>query len=98
MSVLRLGSVFVDLLFNVLLIVCWSSVFVFVLLCIAFVHSSFAIILKGKRKLVALLLLSYRCIVNVHVLWLFLAVPWVTTQFVIVVFPIHTFLLLVYYM
>ena len=36
--------------------VCGSSVFVFVLLC---VHSSFAIILNRKRKLVALLLLSY---------------------------------------
>ena len=32
----------------------------FVLLCIACVHSSFAVILKRKRKLVALLLLSYR--------------------------------------
>ena len=30
-----------------------------------FVYSSFAIILKRKRKLVALLLLSYRCIVTV---------------------------------
>ena len=29
------------------------------------VHSSFAIILKRKRKLVALLLLSYRCIVTI---------------------------------
>ena len=36
LSVLRRGSVVVDLLFNVLPIVCgsWSSVFVFVLLCI----------------------------------------------------------------
>ena len=38
-------------------------------------HSSFAKILKRKRKLVALLLLSYRCIVTINVLWLFLAVP-----------------------
>ena len=30
------------------------------------VHSSFAIILKRKRKLVALLLLSYRCIVTIQ--------------------------------
>ena len=54
------------------------------------VHSSFAIILK--RKLVALLLLSYRCIgtVTVNVMWLFLAVPWVDLQCVIVVFPDHT--------
>ena len=41
------------------------------------VHSSFAITLKRKRKLVALLLLSYRCIVAIHVLWLFLTVLWV---------------------
>ena len=31
------------------------------------VHSSFAIILKRKRTLVALLLLSYRCIVTINV-------------------------------
>ena len=36
-----------------------------------YVHSSFAIILKGKKKLVTLLLLSYRCYVTVYVLWLF---------------------------
>ena len=40
MAVVR--SVVVDLLFNVLPIVCGSSVFVFVLLCINCVHSSFA--------------------------------------------------------
>ena len=39
------------------------------------VHSSFAIILKAKRKLVALLLLSCRCIVTINVMWLFLMVP-----------------------
>ena len=53
-------------------------------------RSSFAIILKRKRKLVALLLLSYICIVSVNVLWLFLTVPWVGLQCVIVVFPDHT--------
>ena len=57
------------------------------------VHSSFAIILKRKRKLVALLLLSYRFIV-INVLWLFLAVLWVGLQCVTVVFPDHTHLLL----
>ena len=57
------------------------------------VHSSFAIILKSKRKLVAFLLLSYRCIVTLNVLWLFLAVPWVGLQCVIVEFPDHTHLL-----
>ena len=63
--------------------------FCYALLC---VHSSFAIILKRKRKLVALLLLSYSCIVTINVLWLFLTVPWVGLQYVIVVFPDHTHL------
>ena len=49
-----------------------------------YVHSSFAIILIGKRKLVALLSLSSWCLVMV--VWLFHAVPWVCLQFVIVVF------------
>ena len=64
----------------------------FVLSCITLCHSSFAIILKRKRKLVALLLLSYRCIVNV--MWLCLTVPLVGLQCVIVVFPNRTHLLL----
>ena len=57
------------------------------------VHSSFAIILKRKRKLVALLLLSYRCIVTINVLCLILTVPRVGLQCVIVIFPDHTHLL-----
>ena len=66
------------------------------LICYAllYVHSSFAFILKTKRKLVALLLLSYRCLVTVNVMWLFLTLPWVGLQYVIVVFPDHTHLLL----
>ena len=64
--------------------------FCYALLC---VNSSFAIILKRKRRLVALLLLSYRYIVTIHVLWLFLTVPWVGLQCVIVVFPAHSHLL-----
>ena len=52
------------------------------------VPSSFPIILKGKRVLVALLGLSSWCLVIV--VWLFLAVPWVCLQLVIVVFPDHT--------
>ena len=59
------------------------------------VHSSFEIILERKRKLVAFLLLSYRCIVTVNVLWIFLAVLWVGLQYVTVVFPNHTHLLFV---
>ena len=57
------------------------------------VHSSFAIILKRKRKLVALLLLSHRCLISVNVLWSFPTVPWVGLQCGIVVFPDHTHLL-----
>ena len=52
------------------------------------------IILKRKRKLVALLLLTYRCIVTINVLWLFLTVPWVGLLCVIMVFLDHTHLLL----
>ena len=49
--------------------------FVFVLLCITLCQFySFQIILKRKGKLVALLLLSYRCFVTVNDLWLFLTV------------------------
>ena len=67
------------------------SLFCYALLC---VHSCFAIILNRKRKLVALLIIIiYRCIVTISVLWLFLTVPWVCLQFVIVVFPDHTHLL-----
>ena len=55
------------------------------------VRSSIAIILKGKRELVALLDLSSWCLVMVE--WLFLAVPWGCLRFVIVVFPDHTHLL-----
>ena len=58
-----------------------------------YVHYSFAIMLKKKRKLIVLLLLSYRCLVTVNVLWLFLTVSWIGLQCVIVVFPDHTDLL-----
>ena len=56
-----------------------------VLLC---VHSSIAIILMGKRELVALLDLSSWCLVMVE--RIFLAVPRGCLRFVIVVFPDHT--------
>ena len=55
------------------------------------VHSSIAIILMGKRELIALLNLSSWCLVIVE--RLFLAVPRGCLQFVIVVFPDHTHLL-----
>ena len=66
------------------------SLFCYALLC---VHFSFAIILKRERKLVVLLSLSYRCIVTINVLCLFLVVSWVGLQCVIVVFPDHSHLL-----
>ena len=56
-----------------------------------YVHSSIAIILMGKRELVALLDLSSWRLVMVK--WLFLAVLQGCLQFVIVVFPDHTHLL-----
>ena len=45
----------------------------------------------GKRELVALLCLSFWCLVIV--MWLFLTMPRVCLQFVIVIFPDHTHLL-----
>ena len=56
-----------------------------------YVRSRIAIILMGKGELVALLGLSSWCLVIV--VWLFLAVPWVSLQFVIVVLTDHTHLL-----
>ena len=56
-----------------------------------YVHSSIAIILLGKRELIALLNLSSWCLLMVE--RLFLAVPRGSLQFVIVVFPDHTHLL-----
>ena len=68
--------------------VCNCSMFCCALL---YVHSSIAIILMGKRELVALLNLSSWCLVVVG--RLFLPVPRGFLQFVIVVFPDHTHLL-----
>ena len=77
----------VDFLFMVTPIVgvCNCSMFWCTLL---YVHSSIAIILMGKRELVALLNLSFWCLVMVE--WLFLAFSWGCLRFVIVVFPDHT--------
>ena len=68
--------------------VCNYSMFCCTLL---YVHSSIAIILLGKRELVALLNLSSWYLVMVE--RFFLAVPWGCLRFVIVVFPDHTHLL-----
>ena len=84
------GSVVVDFLFIVTPIVgvCNCSMYCCTLL---YVHSCIAIILMGKRELIALLNLSSWCLVMVE--WLFLAVQRGSLQFVIVVFPDHTHLL-----
>ena len=84
------NSVVVDFLSIVIPIVgvCNCSMFCCMLL---YVHSSIAIILVGKRELIALLNLSSWCLVMVE--RLFLAVPRGCLQFVIVVFPDHTHLL-----
>ena len=68
----------------------WESVIILWFV-IRYVHSSFAIILMGKRELVALLSLPSYCLVIV--VWLFLTVPLVCVQFVILVFPDHIHLL-----
>ena len=68
--------------------VCNCSMFCCTLL---YFHSSIAIILMGKRELIALLNLSSWCLVMVE--RLFLAVPRGSLQFVIAVFPDHTHLL-----
>ena len=68
--------------------VCNCYLFCCTLLC---VRSSIAIILMGKRELVALLNLSSWCLVMVE--RLYLAVPQDCLRFVIVVFPDHTHLL-----
>ena len=68
--------------------VCNCSMFCCTLL---YVHFSIAIILMGKRELIALLNLSSWCLVMVE--RLFLTVPRGCLQFVIVVFPDHTHLL-----
>ena len=56
-----------------------------------YVHSSFAIIAMEKRELAPLLSLSSWCLVIA--VRLFIEVPWVCLQLVIVVFPDHTHLL-----
>ena len=61
------------------------------MLYVTYVNSSIAIILMGKRELIALLILSSWCLVMVE--RLFLAVPRGCLQFVTVVFPDHTHLL-----
>ena len=68
--------------------VCDCSMFCCMLL---YAHSSIAIILMGKRELVALLNLSSWCLEMLE--RLFLTVPQGCLRFVIVVFPDHTHLI-----
>ena len=65
--------------------VCNCAMFCCMLL---YVRSSIAIILMGKRELIALLNLSSWCLVMVE--RLFLAMPRGYLRFVIVVFPDHS--------
>ena len=74
-----------------LLLPLWKSVIVLCFV-VLYVHSSIAIILMGKRELVALLNLSSWCFVMVE--RLFLAVLGGGLRFVIVIFHDHTHLLL----
>ena len=73
------GSVVVESLLIVAPIVGVSNCSMFCCT-LLYVHSSFAIILKGNRELVALLSLSSWC--RVIVVWFFLEVPRVCLQFV----------------
>ena len=52
-----------------------------------YVHSSFAITLMGKKELVAVLSLSSKRLVIVVLL--FLTMPWICLQFVIVVLAFY---------
>ena len=51
----------------------------------------------GSVLVVALLLVFYGCLVTVNDLWLFLSVPWVDLQCVIVVLSDHTHFVLLCY-
>ena len=92
-AAVRSGAVVLLLLtFCLLLLPLWESVvsvFCCALLC---VRSGVAVVLIGEGGLVALLGLSSWCLVVVE--RLFLAVPQGCLQFLIVVFPDHTHLLL----
>ena len=68
----------------------WCSVFVFVLVCITLCSFSCSDHLEEED----FVLLSHPCLAILYVLWLFLIVPWVGLQCVIVVFSDHTRLLL----
>ena len=89
-SVVKICFMYLPLFVGVLC----RSLFWYPLLCVI---SSIALILTRKRDLVTLHLLSFRCVVTVNVLWIFLMVPRVGSQYVIVVYPDHTHLLFTLY-
>ena len=68
-----------------------GSVFVFILVRITLYLFEFCNQLAEEER--AGCLLSYGCLVTVDVLSIFLTVPWVGLQCVIVIFPDHTHLL-----
>ena len=86
------GSVVINQLFNVLSVVCGSSVFVFVLLCITFCPFQFCnhFYEKEKADYFAFIVFWMSCYCKCS--WLFLTVSWVGLQCVIVAFPDHTHL------
>ena len=92
LSVLKRWLYFIDSLLSVAKIMGFfnCSMFCCALVC---VHFSFAIVLMGKRELVALLCLSSWCLVIV--VCLFLAVSRVCLQFEIVVILEYTHLLFI---
>ena len=57
-------------------------------------ESTICLIFIDFIKCIALLWLSFWCLVTVSVLWLFVTVSWVGLQIAIVVFPDHTHSLL----
>ena len=69
------------------------SLFCCALLCVVEIRKRVKIILKSNRELVALILLTYECLVTINALRLFLMVLCVGLRCVIVVFPDHTPLL-----
>ena len=92
LAAVRSKAVVLLLINTPIVVFCNCSMFCCALL---YVHSSFAMISMGKRELVALLCLSSWCLVIV--VWLFLTMPRVCMQFVIVVFPDHTHILFLWH-
>ena len=67
--------------------------FIFVLLCITLCPFEFCNHLEEEEKTGCLAFIVLQMYFSIYVLWLFLMVPWVGLQCVIVVFRFHTHLL-----